>query len=175
VGVGASVKAEANRLGDEHLLPRGLLLVPWNAGSSPQDPEKRVIPDDRQSPLNKEFYENMKAQAWWSLRRRFELTYRAITELRAEQRGPGLYDKFTWQEADLISLPSDLPLSWKLVKELSQPTMTRSGRLKLMIEKAPEGTKSPNLADAVAMAFFPENPVRLCKSATRCCGGRGSE
>jgi phage terminase large subunit len=26
-------------------------------------------------PLNKDFYTNLKAQAWWELRRRFELTH----------------------------------------------------------------------------------------------------
>jgi len=28
-------------------------------------------------------------------------------------------------------------------------------RMKLVIDKQPEGTKSPNLADAVAMAYWP--------------------
>jgi phage terminase large subunit len=42
-----------------------------------------------------------------------------------------------------------------LEKELSQPTMSRNSRLKLIIDKQPEGTRSPNLADAVVMAYWP--------------------
>lgn len=144
VGVGSAVKAETNRLGDERLLPRGMRLVPWNAGAGPQNPDKRVVEYDRDSPLNKDFYANLKAQGWWQLRRRFELTHRAITD-----------EQFTWDEDDLISLPSNLPLLWKLVKELSQPTITHTSAMKLLIEKTPEGARSPNLADAVMMAFWP--------------------
>jgi hypothetical protein len=80
IGVGAGVKAEVNRLRDEHLVPDGVRFVPWDAGARPRHPDRRVIPGDRQSPLNKDFYGNLKAQAWWSLRRRFELTHRAVTE-----------------------------------------------------------------------------------------------
>jgi len=145
VGMGSSVKAESNRLGDEDLLPKGLRLVPWNAGGAVQDPDKRVIEGDRDSPLNKDFYANLKAQGWWQLRRRFELTHRAIQA----------QDGYTWDEDDLISLPNDLPLLWKLVKELSQPTMMHTSSMKLLVDKAPEGTRSPNLADAVMMAYFP--------------------
>ena len=144
IGVGAGVKSETNRLDDENLLPRGLRLVPWNAGEGPQDPDDRVIAGDKDSPLNGDFYANLKAQAWWNLRRRFELTHRAVTD-----------PTFSWDEDDLISLPVDLPLLWKLVKELSQPTMTHNSRMKLLIDKRPEGTKSPNLADALVMLYFP--------------------
>ena len=144
IGVGAGVKSETNRLDDEGLLPRGLRLVPWNAGEGPQDPDDRVIAGDKDSPLNGDFYANLKAQAWWSLRRRFELTHRAVTD-----------PSFSWDEDDLIALPADLPLLWKLVKELSQPTMTHNSRMKLLIDKQPDGTKSPNLADAVVMCFAP--------------------
>jgi phage terminase large subunit len=88
-------------------------------------------------------YTNLKAQAWWELRRRFERTHRAVTE--------GIkYD----QDA-LISIPSDLPLLRTLQKELSQPTASKGTRMRLVIDKQPEGTRSPNLADAVVMAYWP--------------------
>jgi phage terminase large subunit len=56
---------------------------------------------------------------------------------------------------DLISLPSDLPLLRTLQKELSQPTMGKNSRMQLIIDKQPEGKRSPNLADAVVMAYWP--------------------
>lgn len=149
VGMGTNVKSEWNRLGDEGLRPRGLRLVPWNAGATPLYPERRVIPDDRESPKNEDFYANLKAQAWWELRRRVYATHCAV---QAKAKGD---DSFTFDEDDLISLPSDLPLVWKLVKELSQPTKDHNSRMKLLIDKKPDGTKSPNLADAVVMCFWP--------------------
>ncbi|AWB21228.1 TerL protein [Methylobacterium currus] len=149
VGVGAGVKAEANRLADENLLPPGLFLTPWSAGAAVLWPDQHVEPNDRQTPLNKDFYANLKAQAWWQLRRRFERTWRAIND-------PG----FTWAPEDLISLPSTLPLLRQLEKELSQPTTRRDGRMRLVIDKAPPGTRSPNLADSVVMVYWPVETLR---------------
>jgi hypothetical protein len=52
---------------------------------------------------------------------------------------------FTWEQEELISLPSDLPLLRTLQKELSQPTASEGTRMRLVIDKQPEGTRSPNL------------------------------
>jgi len=144
IGVGSGVKAEANRLGDEGLMPDGMTFVPWNAAAGVLDPDERMIPDDEESPFNKDFFKNIKAQAWWELRLRFYRTYKMITE--GDYYPPDM----------LISLDSNLPLLQTIKKELSQATMTNTGAsLKLVIDKAPEGTKSPNLADAIAMAYWP--------------------
>lgn len=144
IGVGAGVKAETNRLADEGLLPAGLYLAPWNAGEAALRPDEHVEPGDRNTPLNKDFYANLKAQAWWQLRRRFERTWRAVTD-----------PTFTWRAEELISLPSDLPLLRQVEKELSQPTARKDGRMRLVVDKMPEGTRSPNLADAIVMVFWP--------------------
>jgi phage terminase large subunit len=124
-------------------MPKGVELIAWNAGAGVLDPERRVIDGDGESPLNKDFYTNLKAQAWWQLRRRFEKTHRAVAE------------GIEFPHDELISLPSVLPLLRTLQKELSQPTMSKGSRMRLVIDKAPEGTRSPNLADAVVMAYWP--------------------
>jgi phage terminase large subunit len=144
IGVGSGVKAETNRLVDELLMPKDMRFVPWNAGAEVLYPEGRVVEDDKDSPINKDFYANLKAQAWWDLRRRFEKTHRMLTEA-----------KTSYPPDELISIDSKLPLLRELQKELSQPTMGRSARMKLLVEKMPEGTRSPNLADAVVMCYFP--------------------
>ncbi len=147
IGVGSGVKGETNRLEDENLLPAGLKLQPWNAAAAPLKPDEPIEPSppgQPKAPLNKDFYGNLKAQAWWQLRRRFERTWRARNE-------PG----FTWNAADLISLPSDLPLIRQIEKELSQPTARKDGRMRLIVDKMPGGTRSPNLADAIVMAYWP--------------------
>lgn len=124
-------------------MPKFVNLVSWNAGAAVLNPDDRVIPDDDGSPLNKDFYGNLKAQAWWQLRLRFERTHRAVR------------DGVKYDQMDLISLPSTLPLLRTLEKELSQLTMSKNSRMKLIIDKQPEGTRSPNLADAVVMACWP--------------------
>ena len=146
IGVGAGIKAETNRLVDEGLMPKTIRLVPWNAGAEVLNPDGHVVDGDQDSPLNRDFYANLKAQGWWELRRRFEKTWRAINE-------PG----FTWKADELISLPSTLPLLRKIEKELSQPTAGQGARLKLLINKSPSGTRSPNLADAIMMAYWPNS------------------
>ena len=158
IGVGAGVKGETNRLASEGLVPRNIRIGPWNAGAEVLNPEGYVIENDRQSPKNKDFYANLKAQAWWMLRRRFEKTWRAINE-------PG----FTWKPDELISLPSSLKLLRSLQRELSQPTVCQSARMKLMIDKKPEGSRSPNIADAVVMAYCPASrgPMVISQEAVR--------
>lgn len=145
IGVGAGVKAEYNRLTiDEGLVDsRKIPFVPWNAGSSVEKPFERIIPDDDESEFNKDFFENLKAQAWWSLRTRFYKTFKARTE------------GIVYQIDELISLDSEMPLLEQLCKELAQPTRGSSKRLRMLIEKKPNGTRSPNLADSGVMAYYP--------------------
>src|SRR4029077_15299287 len=56
VGVGVGVKAESNRLADDNLMPKHVVLTSWSAGAQVLEPDERVIPDDDESPLNKDFY-----------------------------------------------------------------------------------------------------------------------
>jgi phage terminase large subunit len=143
VGVGATVKAEVNRLERENHMPKYIQYIGWAGGGAVLEPDKRVIPGDDQTPINKDFYENLKAQAWWMMRRRVEKTHKAITE------------GVRYDPAELISIPSKLVKRALLMKELAQPTAMKSSKMKLMINKKPKGTKSPNLADSVVMAYWP--------------------
>ncbi len=148
IGVGSGVKTEYNRLIDERLLEHDEMpFVPWNAGAAVIRPYDRVIPDDTESLLNKNFYANLKAQAWWSLRTRFYKTFKARTQ----------GDVYNTDE--LISLDSTMPLLEQVKKELTQPTTKQSSNLKMLIDKRPDGMKSPNLADAGVMAFFPVGEI----------------
>lgn len=154
VGVGAGVKSEANRLnllreekGETSYLPPGFIFVPWSGADEVRNKEGFLIPGDPESPRNGDFFENFKAQAWWHVARLCENTFRAVTQ------------GIVFPEEQLISFPSNLPNLSTLRKQLSQVTMTRSMRLKLMINKTPEGTVSPNLADATVMCYFPQVSV----------------
>lgn len=151
-GLGSNVKSEANRLKDEGAMPKNLYLVPWNAGGKVLYPANRVVPEDRQSPRNKDYFTNLKAQAWWSLRLAVYRTYQAVVGVPDEG---GNLVKVTHDFDDLFSIDSRLPLLYKISKELCQATASRGTKLKLLVDKAPEGTKSPNIADSIVMAYWP--------------------
>lgn len=148
IGVGAGVKAEYNRIViDEQIkLPT---FTPWNAGGEVLDPYERIIPDDDDSLTNFDFFENLKAQAWWSLYIRFYKTYKCIEAIKNKQTIPN------YKNDELISIDGSMPLLHQLTEELAQPVRKSSARLKMMIDKQPDGTKSPNLGDATVMCYWP--------------------
>lgn len=92
---------------------------------------------------NGDFFKNFKAQAWWALRIRFQNTYRAVVE------------GMPFDPSEIISIPSSLPLRSKLVAELSQPTYGLDSVGKIVVNKKPDNTSSPNLADAVMICYSP--------------------
>lgn len=150
IGIGAAVKAEFNRLVDEGLIkPEDLKLVPWNAGAGVLWPGQTIIPDDDKSISNRDMFGNIKAQAWWSLRTRFYKTFQIIQAIKNGEPVPD------YSADELISLDGSMPLLAQLIAELSQPTRGSSGQLKMIVNKKPDGSKSPNLADAVVMMFYP--------------------
>lgn len=145
IGLGSAVKSEYNRLVEAgHVSDEEFILTPWNAGGAVLRPFERVIPGDDNSPLCRDFYGNFKAQAWWAIRSRFYKTWRARTY-------GDLYDG-----NELISLCSDIPCLLQLQKELAQVQSVRSAStMKMLVAKRPPGTRSPNLADALVMAYAP--------------------
>ena len=93
--------------------------------------------------LNKDFFANLKAQAWWALRMRFQNTYRAVVE--------GL----PFDPDSIISIDPNLEELNALLSEITQPTYTINGAGKIVVDKVGEGVASPNLADALMIAFSP--------------------
>lgn len=146
-GFGGTVKSEFNRLTkDDGVDVSWVRVVPWLASAPVLDPAEPIIPGDRESPTNKNYFENFRAQAWWSVAQMFYRTYLAV-------RGEG-----DFPPDQLISLDSasiSPVVMRKLTEELSQATRGQSTRLKMIVNKAPDGAKSPNLADALIMARFP--------------------
>lgn len=151
IGVGAGFKAQANFIMKGKTTP--LKLHPWDAAGEVLNPEARIIPGDNKSPKNVDFYKNLKAQGWWALRVRFEKTYKMVTKGQA------------FPHDELISIPSGMRNRHSVVEELSQPVYKYSGDGRLIIDKSPNSSdskklssnaiKSPNLADAVMMCYYP--------------------
>ena len=141
-GVGESVLTAWAGMGRRNECPNGMRLTAWNGGMSVVRPDERIDPRNQRAPKNKDHYANLKAQAWFSLRARFENAYKK--KMGRE------YDA-----THIISLPADLPYLEQLQDELCQPHKKESGTGKVLVDKQPDGAQSPNLADAVVMAFFP--------------------
>lgn len=147
-GLGAGVRGDARVINEKRRHP--IKFYPFIGSGSVYDPQGDLflgtgeLKDGLPYRKNEDYLLNAKAQGWWSLRRRFLLTYRAVVEgqeCKAE---------------DLISIPSSMPNLRQLMQELSQPTYKKqesSG--KMFVDKMPEGVKSPNLADALMICFAP--------------------
>jgi len=154
-GLGAGVKGDARVIAEKR--PDLTLGVsPFRGSGAVLDPEGAIPQVDANAETDKiertngDYFANAKAQAWWSLRLRFLRTYRAVVQ------GHPVIDPDA-----LISISSRLPCLAKLTLELSQPTYSENGAGKILINKQPDGTKSPNLADSVMMVYAPTEPTRL--------------
>ncbi|UAB76973.1 PBSX family phage terminase large subunit [Erythrobacter sp. SCSIO 43205] len=141
-GVGEGVTGEWGSMGRSGQRPEGFDMLPWNGGYAVLDPDGRSDPDNKRSPLNKNQYQNLKAQAWFAFRRRCHNAYKAINGQ-------------PYDAEMLVSFPPDLPHLEQLLDELGQPQQKTSGTGKTMVDKQPDDSASPNLADSVVMAYFP--------------------
>lgn len=139
-GLGAAVRGDARVVNEERAKQAGvkqIVVEPFRGSAGVFAPEKEDVPGRK----NQDMFLNLKAQAWWALRQRFEETHLAVTA--GVSADP---DK-------LISIPSGLSNRAKLCTELSQPTYTITAVGKIAVDKTPPGTMSPNLADAVMIRF----------------------
>jgi phage terminase large subunit len=119
----------------------GVRVLAINVGEPP--PSWVRVPESRKGgttvPASDRFF-NLKALGWWQLRERAKTSWELVNGLAT----PPL--------SDCLLLAVDDP---KLDAQLCQPTWSKNLRGKVQVDKAPEGTKSPDRADAVMLAFVP--------------------
>lgn len=144
IGVGAFVggyideQNETNGARVEHFA--------FHAGGAVMDGDKPSDPDNSNSPLNKDEYLNLKAQAWANTARRAMLTFNAV------RRGHAI------KPEDVLSFSSGMGAQKldALFTELCVPWWVASEGKKRVVPKAKLkkdlGVKSHNLADAVIAA-----------------------
>ena len=137
IGVGAGTGSHLNSMGWRR-------HYKFNAGAKVERPEKNYGDTKIK---NKDFFANLKAQAWWLLAERFRNTHLAVTKGR----------KFRADE--MISIDGsriDAQLLERLAIELSTPLRDYDNTGKVRVESKKELAKrdirSPNLADAVVIA-----------------------
>lgn len=145
-GLGAGVRGDAkaiNELRKAERLTR-IEVTPFRGSAGVFRPDEEAVPGDdlTKARLNKDFFANAKAQGWWHLRKLFRNTHRALSGM-------------DYNPDEIISISSTIKNKDKLVVELSQPTWSKNAVGKIVIDKQPDGMKSPNLSDAVMINYSP--------------------
>ena len=134
-----------------------MMVDPFRGSGEVLRPDQEMV----QGRKNRDFFANRKAQAWWELRMRFMRTFRAVTQ--GVKTDPD----------ELIAISSEIAHKAKLTKELSQPTFSINGAGKIVIDKAPDEARSPNLADAVMICYASNRSVlRVSQAAVAAMQGR---
>lgn len=146
-GLGAGARGDARVINEQRKerRERQITATPYRGSGSPANPEDEAVQGEcgQQGRLNKDFFANAKAQGWWRLRTLFRNTWRAVEE------------KMPFSPDEIISISGSMKLKNKLIVELSQPTYSVNGVGKIVVDKKPDGTKSPNLADSAMIAYAP--------------------
>lgn len=141
-GLGAGIRGDAKQVNIARVsklgLPR-LRVHEFRASDEVLWPEK-IVPGTMRT--NEDYYQNFKAQCWGYLKFRFQETFKAINGQ-------------PYDPDNIISIDPNFPEFTRLLMELSQPVWKESLSGKLLVDKTPDDVASPNLADAVMMAFAP--------------------
>lgn len=148
IGIGAGVKGKF-REKETDMIARGdhmnlVQFTEFTASAAPISGE--YMPGRR----NEDHFLNLKAQGWWSLRDRFHNTYKAVVEGKD-------VDMERIISIDTSSI--DKRVIDKMKAELSSPNREYSnGKIKVESKESlkKRGIPSPNIADAVVMAFDPQ-------------------
>ena len=159
IGVGASAGAKFKEINESRSDEQGFREIKYrkfNAGSRDlYSPER----DYSEGIKNKDKFSNLKAQAWWLLADRFRNTYNAVV------------NGHEFSDDEIISIDSGMDKIQQLSLELTTPLkdVDNNGRDKVESKKdlKKRGVDSPNLADAMVMAFAPVNAGSAVSVFTR--------
>lgn len=141
-GLGAGVRGDAEQVN----LSRAKAAVPtitdtpFRGSGAVYQPESEMVKKRK----NKDYFQNLKAQSWWALRLRFEKTYKAVVE-----------GERPFNQDELIVIDPATPELKLLTQELSQPTWEKNLAGKIVINKVPDGARSPNRGDMVMILYNP--------------------
>lgn len=149
-GLGAGVRGDARVINKDRAKNNKVEFIPFRGSGEVINPEGDpfnygyALKAEGTGVTNADFFANAKSQGWWYLRKRFQLTHRAIKE------------GILVNPDEIISLSSSTQNIEKLMSELSQPTYSQNQAGKILIDKSPDGSPSPNLADALMICFSPD-------------------
>ena len=147
IGIGAGAKIKFKQLDPNEKIA----LTSFVGGAKVRNPLLKYQDDQ----INGDMFRNLRAQYYWLLRDRFELTYRAV--VHGEYCDPN----------ELISISSDCEFLDELKSELTKIQRKRSNTSSMILIESKQdmkgrGIKSPNIADALVYAFA-DNGVAMKK------------
>ena len=146
IGIGAFAGSHFQALNEDMRVEGKIEYHKFNAAGAVLSKDDPVDSSDPKSPLNGDFFANLKAQAWWDVARRFRNTFNAVTK------------GHEFDEDDLISISSECDHLDALIDELSTPYKDEDNRGKVKVESKKDLAKrlvmSPNRADAFIMCMF---------------------
>jgi phage terminase large subunit len=139
IGVGATSGAKFNELNASHKVR--IEHQKFFAGGSVVKADSQY---QRSGIKNKDYFSNIKAQAWWLVADRFRNTFNAVRNGQS------------FDDDAMIFIDSNMPYLDKLIDELTSPKQDydNAGRVKVESKKDLDkrDIASPNLADAFIMA-----------------------
>lgn len=141
VGTGVRVAAKMMNMTAQAWTPNAKVVNPHEdmiAGTQIGEEGRRT---------NKDYFSNYKAQSSWALRLRFKRVYDYFNEGKP------------FDPDEIIIINPKMKNAEQLERELSQPTYSTNGAGKITIDKKPNGTKSPNLFDALVICMSPKSKV----------------
>jgi phage terminase large subunit len=138
-GLGAGIKGDSRKVNEDRAKRKQSQLVAtmYRGSGAVMFPEGKVKGLDRK---NEDYYANAKAQNWFAMRERCRNTYLAVQGA-------------DYDADNLLCISSEFPDYQRLAAELSQPTWKQNATGKVLVDKMPEGSLSPNLGDAAVIAF----------------------
>jgi hypothetical protein len=170
-GIGATIRGDSRVINQRRKENRAAVLAveAFRGSDAVVDPDGLVFPGDKDrvgARTNKDYFHNRKAQAWWELRGRAQRTFRWVEAVRlAAKTGQPIDRSKACSPDEILSISPKCGNHLKLIGELSQATYGQSGAGKMLINKMPDGMKSPNMADAVVIKFAKKRAVPMKISA----------
>jgi len=142
IGVGASAGAKFKELNEANKIY--IPYYPFNAGGKVWEPDREYKP----KVLNKDHFENLKAQTWRYVGDQFRNTYNAVKNGQV------------YKQSEMIAINSKIQLLEKLIDELSTPRRdyaktTGKEKVESKEDLAKRGIPSHNLADGFIQAYNP--------------------
>ena len=156
IGVGASAGSifkQMNQDRKQQAMGGMCAYSKFIAGAKVANPDGLYSQGGDEKIKNKDYFSNLKAQAWWLVADRFRNTYNAVTHCEV------------FNDDELISISSEFPHLDILINELSTPWRKFDNLGRVKVESKDDlikrGVKSPNYADAFIMAYAPAEQQKI--------------
>ena len=141
-GMGAGTKSDLSRIQKNPETGQGpdiRKFIPFHFGGKVKGGKKYYIKHSKLKIKNKDYFSKANAQAWWNIRLRVDNTIKALEGQRVDL-GRCFFIDGSIEDLD------------KILSELNQCVYDDSSG-KIKVDKAPDNSVSPNLADAIILAY----------------------